>query len=484
MSTYYTKLSSEPKRSTIKESIDIANDGFSKRKGSTVMVRKYKSTEVTLFESSRHLSRHWTLARNNNWIQTTFLLLADVVGTGVLGLPYAFKRLGWIPGIAAMVVFCLLGQCTGKILCKLVVVFPEASTLGVLAEHLFNRAGIISSYMFLYVYIFFILCQYLLVSGKAVQGALYGEPICISTAILYVACILLPLNQVRTLHSVSFLSIISILTIIVVLIMCFVQLIAEGVLLDSKTELIAAESMWDFFAGFSTIVFAFAGHKIYVEMMFEMQNPDDFKKSINVSYPFLFVVYTAVACVGYYFQGDKTKPYLIDVVPIGVNKALASAFMFVHISISYVLNAQVLCRAIHCKISESTVDALNWNTKYRMLGCLKGQSIWFILTATVMGLGFVVANSISFFSAFVELLGSLFDPWFAFGAPSLMYITLTWTRGKLGLGLAVKATLYFCIVVWLLMMFLGAYSAIVGLLDMWDQYAKPWSCLDDEEVSG
>jgi len=482
--TYYAKLDGEPKRSTMKESIDVTTDGISNatRKGSTVMIRKYKSTEVSLFESSRHLSRHWTLARENNWIQTTFLLLADVVGTGVLGLPYAFKRLGWIPGIAAMVIFYFAGQYTGKILCKLIVAFPEAATLGELAEHLFNRVGIMVSYVFLYVYLFFILCQYLLVSGKAVQGALYNDPICIDIAILYVACVLLPLNQVRTLHSVSFLSIISTITILVVLVLSLLQIITDGPVSGSKTELVAAESVWDVFAGCSTIIFAFAGHKIYVEMMYEMHTPADFKKSINFSYPFLLVVYAAVACIGYYFQGDQTKEYLIDVIPIGVEKAIASAFMFLHISISYVLNAQVLCRAIHCRVSKDTVDALSYDTKHRMYGCLKGQSIWFVISGTIMCLGFVVANSISFFSSFVELLGSLFDPWFAFGAPALLFLIFNKTNGKMFIIL--KVFLYFCVLTWFLMMILGASSAILDMLKLWDTYASPWSCLSDEQVSG
>jgi len=153
--------------------------------------------------STRRLSRHWTLTRENNWFLTSFLLLSDVIGTGILGLPYAFNKLGWLPGIFSLLLFCFLGQFTGKILCKLVVAFPESQTLGRMAEHFYGKIGIFSCYTFLYVYIFFNISQYLLISGRAVQGAIYSDDMCISTAMLYVVCVLLPLSQVRTLHSVS-----------------------------------------------------------------------------------------------------------------------------------------------------------------------------------------------------------------------------------------------------------------------------------------
>merc|ERR1719320_265815 len=118
-------------------------------------------------------------------------------------------------------------------------------------------------------------------------------------------------------------------------------------------------------------------------MMYEMHHPGDFKKSINVAYPFMLVVYGLVACIGYYFQGDLAKGYLIDVIPIGVTKSIASVFMFIHISISYVLNAQVLCRAVHSRVSKETVDAFKWDTPARRWRCIQGQTVWLIISSVI-----------------------------------------------------------------------------------------------------
>jgi len=427
--------------------------------------------------SSHHQSRHWTLTRSNGWFGTAFLMLTDVIGTGVLGLPRAFKLLGWIPGILAMVFFCFLGQYTGKLLCKLVCAYPESGTVGMLAENLYNKTGAVACYLFLYLFLFFVAGEYLLVSGKAVQGMFYSNPICIETAIFYVICVLTPLTQVRTLHSVALLSIISIVTILIVLVMCSFYLIKGGVVEGSRTELIACNSFWDVFSGFSSIVFAYAGHTIYIEMMYEMHTPGDFAKTINLAYPFMLFVYMSTACIGYYWEGNLAKGYLVDSIPIGINKAIASAFMFVHINISYVLNSQVLSRAIHRRISSETVNAFGWDTKRRRSGCLKGQAIWFIITSSLTGAAFVAANSISFFESFVDLLGSLFGPWFMFGAPSTMYIIFTRRNGRFTKD--IKAMTLFCIFCCATLMSLGTISTVIGMINLWDTFAHPWSCLRD-----
>jgi hypothetical protein len=40
----------------------------------------------------------------SSWLQTTFVVTAEVMGAGVLGLPLAVGRLGWLLGIGSLVV--------------------------------------------------------------------------------------------------------------------------------------------------------------------------------------------------------------------------------------------------------------------------------------------------------------------------------------------------------------------------------------------
>ena len=44
------------------------------------------------------------LEAHSEWWHTAMLLLADIVGSGVLGLPGAFSRVGWVFGILLLIV--------------------------------------------------------------------------------------------------------------------------------------------------------------------------------------------------------------------------------------------------------------------------------------------------------------------------------------------------------------------------------------------
>jgi len=162
--------------------------------------------------------------RRNGWGLTALLLLMDCMGTGVLTIPYAFKRVGWWPAIFGMVLLCSIARYTGGLLCIQAQKYLNTShTLGRLAEHYFNNCGAKIVLYSLYICVFVLIAYYQLVISKAIQGMFYTTPICLYHAGLIGGAIQLPLIQLRTLHDVSrILSVISILTIVIVLIICVV----------------------------------------------------------------------------------------------------------------------------------------------------------------------------------------------------------------------------------------------------------------------
>lgn len=51
--------------------------------------------------------------RRTTWYNAAFILVAELVGTGILGLPYTFATVGWIPGVALLFVFAGLAFYSG-----------------------------------------------------------------------------------------------------------------------------------------------------------------------------------------------------------------------------------------------------------------------------------------------------------------------------------------------------------------------------------
>jgi amino acid permease len=423
-------------------------------------------------ESSSYLARHYRINSESGWVLTAFLLLTDVVGTGVFGLASAFRKLGWFPGIVSLLLSALLGKYTGNLLCIMTKENRNAETMGILAKNLNNTVANISYYG-LYGLLFILLGGYLLICGKAIQGVFYTQPICLSTATLYGICVLLPLCQARRLYCVALMSTFSALTILIILAIIMYHYDEKGVNAGSKTELLAAESFGDVFTAVSAILYAFAGHPIYVEIMYEMHEPGDFNKTLNLTYPIILITYTVTACVGYYYEGNQAAGYLIDVIPSGKSKVIANVLLVLHICISYTLSSQVLSRALHSRMSLGTVDALSWDTPERQAKCLKGQWIWFIITIIVMGAAFVTANTLTFFSTFIDLIGSLFVPWYMFVAPATMY--LFFMRGKV-FSSGKKIFNYFLILFGIFLSIAGLIATVKDFLKLWGTYAAPWSC--------
>ena len=82
--------------------------------------------------------------RLTHWRMTSFLLVADIIGTGILSLPKQLSRLGWGFGIAMLCFFWPINLYSGILLKRVAVAFPSAPIAGYpdVAEHLWGkRAG-------------------------------------------------------------------------------------------------------------------------------------------------------------------------------------------------------------------------------------------------------------------------------------------------------------------------------------------------------
>ena len=208
----------------------------------------------------------------NAWTNTAMLLIADIVGTGVLSLPYAFSRLGWAGGITVLLLCYPINVYTGVLLSRMRTAFPaDCSTYGTLGHRLFGKWGGLVGYIMLYSYLSLILGDYMIVMAKSIQGiSSFSADLCRPMAGLVAMFILLVSNQLRTLHAISLLSVISGLTIVAALGLCVWAISAsppESAAGNRTTEFIRREAtFWDLFTSVSSFVFAMSGQKIYLEV--------------------------------------------------------------------------------------------------------------------------------------------------------------------------------------------------------------------------
>ena len=302
--------------------------------------------------------------RRANFILGALLLVADVVGVGIMEIPGNLARVGWVIGLPALLIFLPLNLYTGVLLGRLAQIFPDEQTVsyGALGGAVFGATGRIVVGVIVYTKILLALGAFLLVLTQGLQGVFHGSALCQPVGSLLAGLVLLPLNQLRTLSGVAIISAVSFVTVVLAIAICLVSLLAGA---NARFERSASEAVathtdfYEAFAAGSGFVFAYVGHAIYLEIRSEMRKPERFAWSLTASAALIGTAYALVGVVGYASAGAETPSFLLDVLPYDWSRRAANALLFVHVLISYTISNQVLTRALlGCVLSATRCPAL------------------------------------------------------------------------------------------------------------------------------
>jgi amino acid permease len=114
------------------------------------------------------------------------------------------------------------------------------------------------------------------------------------------------------------LCLINLILILGVLAICEYQLYKEGRPITTQTFAFATDLSFSSMSGALTnILYAFAGHWLYFELIAVMRVPEHFPRVFVVNAPLQLLLYLLVACTGYYYQGQVAEGYFLDNLPQG-----------------------------------------------------------------------------------------------------------------------------------------------------------------------
>ena len=419
-----------------------------------------------------------TTTPRGTWKHAAFLLVANIIGTGVLELPAALKALGWIPGIITLVMFYLLNTYTGKLLAQVQRYFPGAYTYGDVAQFYWGTRARIGVELLLRTFWALALGSYVLVLSKTLSQ-IFGSVL--DACDLWwsvIGCgVLIGLNQLRTLYHISYLAIVSVVTIVAVVSICLAAVIDEGRAPGTTTHFWwnDSSSFEEKISALSTLVFAFMGQSLYLEIMSEMKDPTrEFPIAINAAMPFMLAIYGGVGGTVYYFKGDSPKheedlSYLLNVLN-GRGTAVivvANSLMLIHMLVCYTITQQVLSRSIHVAALPDTADAKG----------KKATLHWFFITSSVMFFAWFMANAIPFFSQLTGIIGAIAGAPIALILPPMFY-AVSLRANSVAIGNRTNVLLWVLIVVGYALAAAGTFSNI----DLTVQKARnggfgaPFSC--------
>ena len=342
----------------------------------------HKEHEATLLESSQDLAGsprpvaalpfsvpHDPVVNRSGWPRTVVIITAEVMGAGVLGLPFAFARLGWVLGLAACLFFAATAVYAGLLLARVRgSLYPSASSYGEVAQlavgprfGAFTRACIYTTWAMYLPY-------YLLTCTSALRlalGQLGVHGWCTWQIAALVSSLLALPMQMRNLHLIAYLGALSSAATLLAVALVVASLLnrgpTPGVTHELWPDLAAAhdggvhvaDAALRLYGAFGTIIFAYQGQSIFLEIMREMRDARRFGAAVAAANTLMFAVYTFVTVAAYAVDGRHVADFLPSSMPAGPAKSTVSILLAFTSAVSYVITGQPLHRRIHLAISPS-----------------------------------------------------------------------------------------------------------------------------------
>jgi len=221
-----------------------------------------------------------------------------------------------------------------------------------------------------------------------------------------------------------------------------------------------------FATAFSKIGFAYAGQFLYFEFIAEMVDPRDFPKAVyRFSGPYQVTVYLASALVGYHLKGQDATGLMVDWIPYDGWLRFGALMLFLHIMIIYVINANVLGKAIHRVIWPDTVEERS----------PLATTQWFIINLGNIMACMLVAITIPFFDSLTGLIGALLMPVACWMLP-ITYFVLAMRKNNDPISKLDGIFMIFIFVLGILITIVGTYSNMLDIVDNWNTYGYPFTC--------
>ncbi|CAE7357212.1 mtr [Symbiodinium microadriaticum] len=364
--------------------------------------------------------------RGSHWLGTSWIMLTDIVGTSVLTFAGVAAQLGWVWTIVFIVTLApvavytaLLMSRTASALAKLPGGARPASMGEAARVTLGGDKAASATYFAVYGFAFLGQSSYILVLGQCLQGVFFQSQLCLPTATALSCLMCLPIGvSVRHLSDSVALCFLNLFLIVAVLAIVMAKMYLDGRPAEVNTFAFAEGlSFWTVFGAASNVVYSYAGHWLYFELMADMQTPEDFPRVFLINAPLQVFLYLLVACWGYHFAGDKAEGYFLDNLPDGEPYRWASILLFAHVAIAFLVKNVVICRALHERLAPSRV-----NTGFREPGGVRAQAEFSAIVVFIFTIGCLIANSIPFFSDMLALIGSLLSGPISFLLPIAFWI--------------------------------------------------------------
>ncbi|KAF2014104.1 putative amino acid transporter [Aaosphaeria arxii CBS 175.79] len=417
--------------------------------------------------------------RDIGWMGTFVLMLKTQVGLGVLSIPYAFDKLGLIPGILCLLGVALIATWGQRIVGVFKRNHADVYSIVDTGEKIGGRPG---RELMGFAFMLYWIC----VAASGMSGistalnaiTLHGA--CTAIFVALAAFFAFAIGSIRTLGNISWLAWIGGLSIFAALFTLTVAVGLQGRPTEapkigpyvSNYKLIGNPTFYEGMAAINSLVFAYSGTPAFFAIISEMRDPRQYKKAMLTCQCTMTGIYLVVGIVVYYYCGTYvSSPALGSAGPLlkricyglALPGLMVSTCLLIHYPSKYIF-VRALRDSQHL-VSNSTIHWITW------LSCTFGVTI----------VGYVIASTVPNFGSLVSLVGALLATLMSFQPMGAMWLHDNWNRRERGIQWRIGVSWsVFVIVIGTYIMIAGSYTAIVSIIDSYTSVSgtNPWSCAD------
>ncbi|KAK7429527.1 hypothetical protein QQZ08_003906 [Neonectria magnoliae] len=241
--------------------------------------------------------------------QSVFNSINAIIGVGLLSLPLAFRMSGWIPGLFILTLTAAVTSHTGKLLAKCMDYDRTLITYSDLAYVSFGaRARVVVSALF----------TLELISANVALVILFADSLDLllpgfATVNIWkctAACLVLMLNAMP-LRFLSYTSVIGIFStfciVCIVIVDGLIKPHTPGSLREPAVTYLLPENWLALPLAYGLLASPWGAHSVFPSIYRDMRHPYKWKKAINVTFSFSYVLDTCLAVIGVLMFGDGIR---------------------------------------------------------------------------------------------------------------------------------------------------------------------------------
>ncbi|XP_028784900.1 amino acid transporter ANT1-like [Neltuma alba] len=392
-------------------------------------------------------------------------IIVSVVGTGVLGLPFAFRIAGWLAGSLGVT---MVGLTTYYCMLLLVLCRQKLASEGSLAEAKtygdlgYRTLGITGRHL-TETLILFSQCggaiAYILFIGQDLQSVFQDNGFTFTSHAFFLVPIEVGLSSIRSLSALApssiFADVCNVLAMGIVVKEDIGQTMTGKFSFEQRTTITSDIKKLPFAGGMA--VFCFEGFALTLALESSMQDRAEFPRLLALAFCGVTFLYVLFGFCGYMAYGDETR----DIVTLNLQRTWTSSTVKVGLCLGLVFTFPIMVHPVN-EIVEGWLKRFKWfkylhaddndSTRLGRIGTYVNRAI--LVTGLV-----VMASRVPAFGEFASLVGSSVSVLISFVLPATFHLKLFGSS----LHMWQKALDFVLVFVGSVFAVYGTYSAIVGV---------------------